>query len=187
MTAPKPVVTAAKGADFMATSTRVTPRQMPIVVASVASLVMAFLAVAPAAAARPQVTVDRNLHFETVQHFPAGDCGPGSTEIATGNSHLIVVDDGTTLHVQFMETFKVRMIWDDDLFPEATRQGTDALHFNLNRNGTETFHESFHDFGPAPFADGADMHIQLFVTFVAKDGDVKVDHFMGRDLPPEGC
>jgi hypothetical protein len=27
----------------------------------------------------------------------------------------------------------------------------------------------------------------LYVTFVTVNGEVKVDHFFGRNLPPEGC
>ncbi len=59
------------------------------------------------------------------------------------------------------------------------------MAFNLLKDGSSIFHESFHDFGPAawdPFAK-----IQLFVTFVYRDGEVAVDHVFGRDLPPDGC
>ena len=154
--------------------------------AVVGALALVATTAAPAfAAVRP--TVERNIHFEEVQYFPGSDCGPGSTEIATGNSHMVVVDDGTMLHVQFTETFQVQMIWDDPTMPDGYRQGTDALTFQLTRNGTQVFHESFHDFGPAPFLGGADAHIQFFATFVAKDGVVRVDHSFGRDLPPDGC
>jgi hypothetical protein len=154
--------------------------------AMLGAVALALTAAAPAfAAVRP--TVERDIHFEEVHYFPGSDCGPGSTEIATGNSHTVVVDDGTMLHVQFMETFQVRMIWDDPTMPDGYRQGTDALTFQLTRNGTQVFHESFHDFGPAAFLGGADAQIQLFVTFVAKDGVVRVDHFFARDLPPDGC
>jgi hypothetical protein len=137
------------------------------------------------AAVQPVVEVD--LHTVTVHYFPPDECGPGSTEIGTANSHLVRIDDGTMLHVQFMETFWVEMLWDDPSIPEGQRQGTDTLTFQMPRNGTVVFHESFHDFGPAPFLDGADAYIQAFVTFVAKDGVVRVDHSFGRDLPPEGC
>lgn len=139
------------------------------------------------AAARPTVTIERDLHFTTTQYFPASACGPGTTEIATGNSHQVVVDDGETIHVQFTETFKVHMIWDGGLFPDGYRQGTDALQFSMTRGGVVVFHEAFHDFGPAAFRNGEDARIQLFVRFTSKDGNVIVDHFFGRDLPPDGC
>ena len=164
-----------------------TPRRGRAVLSAAAAIVLAALAALPVAAARPNVTVDRFLRYETVQYFPTSECGPGSTEIATGNGHLVVVDDGTMLHVNYTETFRIRTIWDYNLFPDGERQGTGALTFQITRSGNEIFHESFHDFGPAPFADGSDVKIHLFTTFVAQDGVLRVDHVFGRDLPPEGC
>jgi hypothetical protein len=66
--------------------------------------------------------------------------------------------------------------------PVRERQGTDALTFQLVNDGAvEVFHESFHD-NNTVFGD-----IHLYVTFVTVNGEVKVDHFFGRNLPPEGC
>ncbi len=66
-------------------------------------LIAAAIAVAPAAAARPVVTRVVNIGFHIEQHFDADpSCGPfaiGVTEIADGNSHLVIVDDGTRLAI----------------------------------------------------------------------------------------
>jgi hypothetical protein len=45
----------------------------------------------------------------------------------------------------------------------------------------EIFHEAFHD---KPTLWG---NIALYTTFVVVRGEVHVDHFFGRNLPPEGC
>jgi hypothetical protein len=155
-----------------------------------AIVTIAVLAAAPAAlGAKPEISRTINNHFVTVQHFDAEPlCGPFSiaaTEIATGNEHLVIVDQGDSVHVTYGETFHILAVPDDPSVPSDTRQGTDALVFNLLKDGTEIFHESFHDFGAAawdPFAK-----IQFFVTFVYRDGEVVVEHQFGRDLPPEGC
>lgn len=104
-------------------------------------------------------------------------------EIGLGNERLIVVDRGDSLHVTYGETFKILAVPDDPSIPSNTRQGTGALSFNMLKDGKLIiFKESFHDFGPAawdPFAK-----IQFFTTFFYRDGEVIVDHFFGRDLPP---
>jgi hypothetical protein len=141
------------------------------------------VAAVPASADPPDVTTEIN-HFETSQHFdPSPNCpGSGATEFAEGTSHLHVVEDGDTLHSVFGETFRILEVPDDPTLPVRERQGTHALTFQLVNDGAvEVFHESFHD-NNTIFGD-----IRLYVTFVAVNGEVKVDHFFGRNLPPEGC
>lgn len=141
-------------------------------------------------AAKPEISRTINNHFVTTQHFDADpNCGPGASEIATGNEHLVIVDQGDSLHITYGETFHILVVPDDPAIPSTTRQGTDALVFNLLKDGTEIFHESFHDFGAyaqSPF-EQIQLKIQFFVTFVYRDGEVVVDHEFGRDLPPEDC
>ena len=157
--------------------------------AAISAGALALTTASAALAATPTITRVTNNHFYTAQYFDADPkCGPyaiGVTEIATGNEHFIAVENGDTLHVTYGETFQILAVPDDPAIPSNTRQGTDALVFNIPKDGTEIFHESFHDFGAAawdPFA-----YIQLFTTFVYRDGQVIVDHSFGRDLPPEGC
>jgi hypothetical protein len=62
------------------------------------------------------------------------------------------------------------------------RRGTDAGTFQLVNNGAKVLsHESFHDFN-TDFGD-----IFLTATFVAVNGKVLVDLYIGRNLPPDGC
>jgi hypothetical protein len=126
-------------------------------------VVAAAVAMAPAAAAdTPTITREIRHPFSTVQHFdPIPECGfPGATEYATGNDHLVIVDQGDSVHVTFGETFRILEVPDDPAFPTIERQGTDALHFNLTKSGTEVFTESFHDSSPP------DFRIDYYRTFV---------------------
>jgi hypothetical protein len=141
------------------------------------------LAIAAPARAQgaPTVTTDVN-HFSKVAHFPACGGFAGTTEYATGTEHLQVVEltDGN-LNVAYGETFKILEVSDDPTVPQRERQGTDALTFHLIDNGPEIFHESFHD-NNTVFGD-----IFLTTTFVAVNGEVRVDHTLARNQPPEGC
>jgi hypothetical protein len=165
------------------------PRWVRRVAAGGLGLILVIAAVGPVAAAQPTIERTINIKFTGTQHFDADPaCGPfsiGVTEIATGNDHLVIVDQGDSLHVTFGETFKILMVPDDPSLPTQTRQGTDALVFNLLKNGTVVFHESFHDYGPSawmPFAK-----IRVSVTFVYVNGEVLVDHALIHDPPPPGC
>ncbi len=159
---------------------------LPIVLA----LAAASLAAGPVAAGRPTITRVIDTHFHLEQHFD-GDpaCGPffvdGGTEIADGNSHLVIVDDGSTLKVTFGETFKILAIPDDPSIATNTRHGTDSGHFIAQRDGDLIVHESFHDFGPAAW--DLDAKIRFATTFHTKDGEVQVDHVIENDMPPPGC
>jgi hypothetical protein len=164
-----------------------------ILIAAATAFAAVILMLGPAGlayAAKPAIERVINNHFTHSQHFDeAPECGPygwAGTEIATGNERLVIVDRGDSVHVTYGETFKILAVPDDPSIPTNTRQGTDALSFNLIKDGTVViFKESFHDFGPAawdPFAK-----IQYFRTFVYRDGAVLVDREFGRDLPPEGC
>jgi hypothetical protein len=57
------------------------------------------------------------------------------------------------------------------------RQSTDEIITHLINNGPVISHESFHD-NNTVFGD-----IFVVTTFVAVNGDVRVDHFIGRNLP----
>ena len=109
----------------------------------------------------------------------------GCTEIADGNSHLVIVDDGSTLKVTFGETFKILAIPDDPSIATNTRHGTDSGHFIAQRDGDLIVHESFHDYGPAAW--DLDAKIRFATTFHTKDGEVQVDHVIENDMPPPGC
>jgi len=93
------------------------------VIVSVASL---WIASTAQAADGPEITREVRHAFSTVQHFdPIPECGfPGATEYATGNDHLILVDQGDSWHVTFMETFRVLEVPDDPAFPTIERKGT---------------------------------------------------------------
>lgn len=152
-------------------------------------LILAAVAAGPVAAAKPVVTKVIDIKFENVQHFDADpSCGSYSiaaTEIATGNAHLIIADDGQTLKIAFGETFKILVIPDDPSLPTQTRKGAGAGHFVLQRDGDVIFHESFHDYGPAAW--NPDAKIRFTTTFTTRNGEVIVDRFLGHDMPPDGC
>jgi hypothetical protein len=138
--------------------------------------------VPPAAAQEPPTVTTAVNHFSTVREFPAY-CGfPASTEYATGTEHLqVVVLPSGTLKVTYGETFTILEVSNDLAVPPRERKGTDALTFHLINNGPEIFHESYHEHNTV-FGD-----IFLTTTFGAVEGEVRVDHTLGRNLPPEGC
>jgi hypothetical protein len=164
-------------------------RRRPLRAGVAFGLLATVLVVAPAAAARPAITRVVDIGFHTEQHFDADpSCGPYSiavTEIAEGNDHLVIVDDGTRLSVAFGETFRITAVPDDPALPTDIRQGTDALHFTLKRDGDVLFHESFHDYGAAAW--DPDAQIRYMTTFTTRDGEVLVDHSIVNDMPPPGC
>jgi hypothetical protein len=142
-------------------------------------VVAAAIAMVPAAYAEtPTITREIRHAFSLVQHFP--DAGPGcpaATEYATGNDHLVIVETDDSLHVTFGETFRILVVHDDPTIPSYERQGTDALHVNLTKSGTEVFTESFHDFALP------DFKLAYFRTFVYANGDVRVDREILRNPP----
>lgn len=137
-----------------------------------------------AAAEGPVITREVRHAFSTVQHFdPIPECGfPGATEYATGNDHLIIVDMGDSVHVTFMETFRVLEVPDDPSFPTIERKGTDTIHFNLTKSGTETFSESYHEFASKE-GENNFWKIGYFRTFVSVGDDVRVDREIVRNPP----
>jgi hypothetical protein len=147
----------------------------------VVMVVAAAMAMVPAAYAEPP-TITREIRhaFSTVQHFdPIPECGfAGATEYATGNDHLVIVETGDSVHVTFGETFRILEVSDDPALGSFERKGTDALHFNLTKSGTEVFTESFHDFSPP------DFRVDYYRTFVYANGDVRVDREIIRNPPP---
>jgi hypothetical protein len=141
------------------------------------TVVVALVGIVPAANAdTPTITREIRHAFSTVQHFDGGPGCPAATEYATGNDHLIIVDEGDSFHVTFGETFQILVVFDDPTIPAFERQGTDALHYNLNKSGTEVFTESFHDFSP-------DLKIAAYRTFVYANGDIQVDREFVRNPP----
>jgi hypothetical protein len=155
----------------------------------VTACVAAVLAPATASAAEPAVLRLMDNHFHTETYWPADpSCGPYAisvTEVADGNWHLVIVDDGVRLTLSYVETFRITMYPDDTSIPVTTRQGTDALSLVLQRDGDSTFHESFHDFGWAAW--NPDAHIRFVTIFTTVDGQVLVDHRIENDMPPPGC
>ena len=145
----------------------------------------AFWIAPPAHAATPEITREIRHAFSLVQHFdPMPECGfPGVTEYATGNDHLVIVDQGDSVHVTFGETFRILVVYDDPAWPTEERQGTDALHFNLTKGDTVTFSESFHDFASR---DGSKnfFKVDYFRTFVSTGDEVRVDREFVRNPPP---
>jgi hypothetical protein len=147
-----------------------------------AGAIGALALVPPAAAQEPPTVTTVVNHSSTVKEFPAY-CGfPASTEYATGTEHLqVAVLPSGTLQVTYSETFEILEVSSDPAVPPRERKGTDALTFHLINNGPKIFHESYHE-NNTVFGD-----IFLTTTFVAIDGEVLVDHNLGRNLPPEGC
>jgi hypothetical protein len=138
------------------------------------------LAVTAPASADAQATVTTTVHkLAYSEHYDAG-CGiPGSTEYVTGIEHRQVVQlaDGT-LNLVYGLNVKILEVFDDPSLAPRERQSTDEITQHLINNGPLIYHESFHD-SNTDFGD-----IFVVTTFVAVNGDVRVDHFIGRNLPP---
>jgi hypothetical protein len=156
--------------------------------ALIAAIAMAVnVGIAPAGqAVKPEISREIRHAFSTVHHEdPIPECGfPGATEYATGNDHLVIVDQGDSFHVTFGETYRILVVFDDPTWPNEERKGTDALHFNLTKGGTETFSEAFHDF--ASLDDSKNFFkFDYYRTFVSTGDDIRVDReFIRKDFPP---
>lgn len=141
---------------------------------------MALLAVAAPASAVGQATVTTTVNkISFSEHYDSGGCPfPGSTEYLTGTEHRHVTElaDGT-LNFVYGSNFKILEVSDDPSVAPRERQGTDEITLHLINNGPTIYHESFHDSNTV-FGD-----IFVVTTFVAVNGDVRVDHFIGRNLP----
>src|SRR5215212_6118151 len=142
--------------------------------------VMAALAVAAPASADGQATVTTTVDkISYSEHYGNGGCPfPGSTEYVTGVEHRHVTElpDGTFNVVDGMNV-KILEVSDDPSVAPRERQSTDEIIMHLINNGPLISHESFHDSNTV-FGD-----IFVVTTFVAVNGDVRVDHFIGRNLP----
>jgi hypothetical protein len=127
-------------------------------------------------------------HFSTVQHFdPSSECGDfgGSTDSATGTEHFHITDLGDSVAVSYSETFWITTVPDRPTEATYEQQGTDALTFHLLKDGSQIFHESFHQNG-ATFDNGATyLMIRFYTTFVYVNGTVLVDHTF--DANPPSC
>jgi hypothetical protein len=161
------------------------PFATAIVALVVAAALGAIGSTSALASAEPPTITTNVDKFSFNHHFDAApECGLpyGSTEYWTGTQHLQVVSEGDNIHVAYGETFQVIQVSDNPAIATRERRGTDAWNFELVNNGAvRVFHESFHDLN-TDFGD-----IFLTSTFVAVNGEVVVDHFLGRNLPPEGC
>ena len=145
---------------------------------------LASLAIAgPVAAAGPPTVTTTANDLSAVEHFDGcGEGHPGVTEYLTGRERLQVVEfAGGTLNVSYGKTFQITEVSDDPTVPPRERRGTDAITFHLIDNGPEVFHESFHD-----MSTGIGNIFQV-TTFVAVQGEVRVDHNFVRNPPPSGC
>lgn len=141
---------------------------------------VALLAVSSPASAAGQATVTTTVDkISYSEHYDSGGCPfPGSTEYVTGVGHRHVTElpDGT-LNVVDGINVKILEVSDDPLVAPRERQSTDEIITHLINNGPTIYHESFHDSNTV-FGD-----IFVVTTFVAVNGDVRVDHFIGRNLP----
>jgi hypothetical protein len=145
---------------------------------------LAPLAVAATASAAPPTVTTQVEHVQFSEHYDGNpNCGTvGATEFLDGRGHLQIVADGDMLHVEFAAEFTILEVPDDPSIPVRERRGTDAFSSQLvNNGGVVITHESYHEKNTV-FGD-----IRLYTTFVAVDGQVKVDHFFGQNLPPPGC
>lgn len=142
-------------------------------------LVVALAVSSPASAAGNATVTTTVKKVSYSEHYDSGGCPfPGSTEYWTGIEHLHVtaLADGT-LNVVLGNNWKILEVSDDPSVPPRERQGTDEIITHLINNGPTIYHESFHD-NNTVFGD-----IFVTTTFVAVNGDVRVDHFIGRNLP----
>ena len=141
---------------------------------------MAALAVAAPASADGQATVTTTVNkISYSEHYDSGGCPfPGSTEYLTGveHHHITELADGT-LNLVDGSNVKILEVSDDPSVAPRERQSTDEIILHLINNGPKIYHESFHDSNTV-FGD-----IFLVTTFVAVNGVVRVDHFIGRNLP----
>jgi hypothetical protein len=141
---------------------------------------VATLAVTSPALAQGRATVTTTVDkISYSEHYDSGGCPfPGSTENVTGVGHRHVTElpDGT-LNVVDGINVKILEVSDDPSVAPRERQSTDEIITHLINNGPTIYHESFHDSNTV-FGD-----IFVVTTFVAVDGVVRVDHFIGRNLP----
>ena len=163
------------------TRSTITPRMTRAGRIGIVLGVLASSLVAATASAAPSITREMDIHFSRTQHFDGGPtCGPAVTEVQEGNSHLIIVDDGTWLNITSGETFTVTVIPDDPSLATYTRKVTALFHFRLQPDGDENIHRTFRDFGGG-------LKIQYMWTGVIRGGEIVVDHTVVGDEPPEGC
>jgi hypothetical protein len=158
-----------------------SPRSKPWRVSIVPCLALiAALAVTSTASANGQATVTTTVTpISYSEHYDSGGCPfPGSTEYVTGveHRHVTALPDGTLTVVDGLNV-KILEVSDDPSVAPRERQSTDEIIAHLINNGPLISHESFHDHNTV-FGD-----IFVVTTFVAVNGDVRVDHFIGRNLP----
>jgi hypothetical protein len=163
------------------------PRRSVLIPLLVVGLSLAFAGSTFAANITTVTIVDR---FSTVTHFdpwpPCNDFG-GSTDTATGIEHLHYTDLGDSVAVSYDETFWITTVPDRPTEATYQQQGTDAIAFHLAKDGSQVFHESFHD-NHVTFDNGATyLMMRFYTTFVYVNGAVLVDHNFGANTPPEGC
>ena len=141
---------------------------------------------APAMAGEGPTVTTVISHEDEVNVIPADpDCGApvATTETQEGTERLHIVESEDDFHFVAGEAVWITGAWDDPaLGAPPPRQVTDAVVFHsINDGEVVVFHESFHDNGTL-WGD-----IAVHEAYVEVNGDVKVERFFGRNLPPDGC
>jgi hypothetical protein len=132
----------------------------------------------------PEVFTAVSHEDETVIIPADPNCGEvGATEVQQGTERLHVVISDDDVHLVAGETVWIYTTLDDPSLPTpAPRHQTDAVVFHsINDERVVIFHESFRDRN-TEFGD-----ISVNETSVVVHGDIKVERFVGRNLPPDGC
>lgn len=158
--------------------------RMSVVVA--AALVLAVGSPTGAAADGPADVSGGVSHEDESQDFEANpDCGGAVavTETQQGTERVRIVEHGDSFHFMAGESVWTTTTSQDPSFePVPDRKITDAVVFHDIQGGrVVVFHESFQD------RDTFWGDIQVRETYVEVGGEIKVERFTGKNLPPDGC
>src|SRR6266542_2575157 len=92
-------------------------KSMPLLnklAAPIAGLALMLITAVPVAAVTPpEITRISDQNFTTSTHFADSPCGPAGTDIATGSFHLVVIDAGDAVHVNYTESVRFISVADD--------------------------------------------------------------------------
>ena len=149
-----------------------------------AGLVAAVFAT-PSMAEGPPEVFTLVSHEDEIYIIPADpNCGGvGATEVQEGTEWRHTVESDDDFHFVAGETVFIYTTLDDPSLPTPpTRHQTDTVVFHaINDEFVVIFHESYRDRNTF-YGD-----ISVKETHVDINGEVKVDRFDGRNLPPDGC
>ena len=122
--------------------------------------------------------------FNPLTDLPLVEITPGVSTVTAERRRMTLAELIAALGAQRREVFAYLEALDEaDLRRKARIPlfepliGTDEITLHLINNGPTIYHESFHDSNTV-FGD-----IFVVTTFVAVNGDVRVDYFIGRNLP----